>query len=311
MTQLSFSVKPLFHQIKLFLALSRTPHGLLDLATPGLAAILCLGTLPPARVTILGLITVFAGYTAVYALNDLVDYRTDKARIVDGDLTSTGYLDGIFARHPLAQGFLSFREGLFWVLSWATIALVGAYLLNPVCAWIFITGCILEAVYCLMLKISHWRTLVAGVIKTLGGVAAVFAVDPHPSPLFLIILFLFIFFWEIGGQNIPADWHDLKIDKPGLAQTVPVRYGPQRSCLIILGSLILSLIMLLPLLLVSPLQASGWIIPLAIGAGILLLIIPAVRLCQTQDRSQATMLFNKASYFPLALLLLTVFSGLG
>ncbi len=307
MAQLIFSPKPLFHQTKLFLALSRTPHGLLDLATPGLAAILCLGSLPPAGVTLVGLITVFAGYTAVYALNDVVDYRADKAKLAAGGLPGSGYLDGIFVRHPLAQGLLSFKEGLLWVLAWAAVALLGAFWLNPVCAWIFIAGCLLEAVYCLMLQISHWRTLVAGLIKTLGGVAAVYAVNPWPSPLFLTLLFFFIFFWEIGGQNIPADWHDLDADRSGQAQTLPVRCGSQRSCQTILGSLIISLLLLPPLLLVSPLRFSGWLVTLAIGAGVYLLILPAVRLYRTRNRAQAIALFNQASYFPLVLLLLTVF----
>ena len=192
------------------------------------------------------------------------------------------------SRHPLAQGLLSLQEGLLWASGWATIALLGAYWLNPVCLWIFIAGCFLEAAYCLMLKISHWRTLVAGVVKTLGGLAAVYAVNPHPSPLFLILLFFFIFFWEIGGQNIPADWHDLEADKSGLARTLPVRYGPQKSCRIIFGSLTISIILLLPLLLVSPLKFSGWMFLMAIGAGVYLLLMPAAQLCRTQNRSQAT-----------------------
>ena len=79
MNQLLLSRSSVIHRLKLFLALSRTPHGLLDLATPGLAALLCLGGFPTPGVTLLGLLTVFAGYTAVYALNDLVDYRTDLA----------------------------------------------------------------------------------------------------------------------------------------------------------------------------------------------------------------------------------------
>lgn len=307
MDQLLLSRKTFIHQIKLFLALSRTPHGLLDLATPGLAAILCLGTLPPAGITIVGLITVFAGYTAVYALNDLVDYRTDKANLAGAGLTASGYLDGIFVRHPLAQGLLSMKEGLLWVLGWATIALLGAYWLNPVCVWIFIAGCFLEAVYCLMLKISHWRTLVAGIIKTLGGLAAVYAINPHPSPIFLILLFFFIFFWEIGGQNIPADWHDLEADTLGLAKTMPVRYGPQKSSRIIFVSLTLSIILLLLVLLVSPLNFSGWIFLMVIGAGVYLLLMPAAHLCQTQNSSQATAVFNKASYFPLAILVIILF----
>lgn len=71
----------LFAVFKLLLGLSRTPHGLLDVATPGLAALLCLGHFPDTSVIIVGLITAFAGYTAVYALNDLVDRRVDRERL--------------------------------------------------------------------------------------------------------------------------------------------------------------------------------------------------------------------------------------
>jgi 4-hydroxybenzoate polyprenyltransferase len=302
----SLSQQSFRHRLNLFLALSRTPHGLLDLATPGLAALLCLGGFPPLGVTVLGLITVFAGYTAVYALNDVMDYRADKAKIGEGGLTGEGYLDGVMVRHPMAQGLLSFKEGLAWVLAWTAVALTGAYLLNPICALILILGCILEAVYCFMLTISHWRTLVSGVVKTLGGVAAVYAVNSNPSLLFLMLLFLFIFSWEIGGQNLPADWHDLEADRRWQAKTVPVRYGPEGSCKIILGALILTVILLLPLMAASPLRFPGWTLALAVSAGGGLLIIPALRLCQTRERSQATALFNRASYFPVAILVITV-----
>jgi 4-hydroxybenzoate polyprenyltransferase len=303
---LPLSQPSVVHRLKLFLALSRTPHGLLDLATPGLAALLCLGGFPPAKVLLLGLITVFAGYTAVYALNDLVDYRTDIAKISAGRTPEEGYLDGVMVRHPMAQGLLSFREGLVWALAWTAVALTGAYLLNPVCALIFIAGAVLETVYCLMLRVSHLRTLVSGVVKTLGGIAAAFAVDPRPSPVFLVLLFLWIFSWEIGGQNVPNDWHDLEEDLRWQAQTVPVLYGAEGSAKVILGSLTASVI-LLPLLQgASPLDFPGELKLLSFAAGVILLIIPALRLYQAQERSRAAALFNYASYYPLVILLLTL-----
>ena len=75
------SHQPLFNRIKLFLALSRTPHGILDMATPALGALLWLGAFPPWPVVVIGLLTAFAGYTAVYALNDIIDFRVDKERV--------------------------------------------------------------------------------------------------------------------------------------------------------------------------------------------------------------------------------------
>ena len=70
-----------FSRLKLFWALSRTPHGLLDMATPALGALLWLGRFPSLELIVIGLITTFAGYTAVYALNDVIDYRVDKEKI--------------------------------------------------------------------------------------------------------------------------------------------------------------------------------------------------------------------------------------
>jgi hypothetical protein len=71
------------------------------------------------------------------------------------------------------------------------------------------------------------------------------------------------------------------------------------------------MLLLLPLMAVSPLRFPWWLMALAVGAGLYLLIVPTVRLCQTGERSQATVLFNKASYFPLAVLLITVVALLG
>ena len=213
-------------KVKLFWALSRTPHGLLDMATPAFAALLWLGTFPSLYVTVLGLITTFAGYTSVYALNDVIDYRVDKEKLQRGGFQdSDNYLDGVMVRHPMAQGFLSFREGLMWSVAWGILAVIGAYLLNPACVVIFMSAAVLETIYCRMWRVSHLRTIVSGAVKTSGAIAAVFAVDPKPSPLFLFILFLCLFFWEIGGQNIPADWTDIEEDQQLNARTIPVRFG--------------------------------------------------------------------------------------
>ena len=89
---------------KLFFGLSRTPHGLLDVATPAMAALLMMGSCPPVWVVIVGLVTAFAGYTAVYALNDLVDYRVDQERLSSrSDQPQHFHVDEILAPHPVAQ----------------------------------------------------------------------------------------------------------------------------------------------------------------------------------------------------------------
>ncbi len=196
-------------RLKLFFALSRTPHGLLDMCTPGFGALLWLGELPSFFIIVIGMITTFAGYTAVYALNDVIDYKVDKEKAAQGGLSRSGAdLDGVLVRHPMAQGYLGFKEGVFWSVAWSLVALVGALILNPICVLIFVGGVALETIYCLLWRVSPFRTFISGAVKTSGALAAVFAVDPNPSGTYLVVLFLLLFFWEIGGQNISNDWAD-------------------------------------------------------------------------------------------------------
>ncbi len=305
MTQMQIDKYPsFFYRLKLFLALSRTPHGLIDMATPVFAALLWIGHIPSFTVVFLGLLTTFSGYTAVYALNDIVDYRQDRlsARQSGSCPAANGDLDAILVRHPMACGFLSFREGLAWTVFWAALAVVGAYLLNPTCLWIFAAGCALETIYCLLWRVSHYRTLVSGAVKTLGAVAAIFAVDPHPSAAFLIALFLCLFFWEIGGQNIPNDWTDVETDSRSGAKTVPVRLGNHRSSLIILGSILLALPLNTAVFQLSPVHYPPIYLVAALSTGIYLLLLPALRLWVSRSPQDAMTLFNRGSYYPLLLM---------
>jgi 4-hydroxybenzoate polyprenyltransferase len=292
-------------RLKLFFALSRTPHGLLDMTTPGLAALLWLGEFPPLKTIVLGVITAFAGYTAVYAVNDLVDYRTDKEKLrLGGFQDSRNYLDAAIIRHPLAQGVLSIREGLMWAATWSVVALFGAFLLNPFCILIFLAGCALEIVYCLMWNVTPFRNLVSGVVKTCGPIAGVFAVDRDPSFPFLVLLFFWLFFWEIGGQNIPNDWAEIEEDQKFRARTMLVSYGAVTASAIILGTLVLAVGVNLWLLGVSTQGFSLLYLAVSLAIGFVLLLLPAFRLYQTRKRQDALTLFGRASYYPLACLIL-------
>ena len=292
-------------KLKYFLALSRTPHGILDMATPALVALLWQGSIPTLRVILLGLITAFAGYTAVYALNDLVDYRHDRKKMEQGGFGQTGTdLDALMVRHPLAQGLLTIKEAVLWTVVWAVIALTGACLLNPFCIAVFLGAALLETLYCLLWNTSPFRTLVSGVVKTAGPLAAAFAVDPRPSPVFLLILFLWLFFWEIGGQNVPNDWTDLEQDRFFEAKTIPVRFGTDWARAIIFLSLILAVGLNGLLMNISRLGGENFPLLFSLGAGLFLLLIPGYRLLRRGDRPQALILFNRASYYPLTLLII-------
>ncbi len=296
-------------KIKLFLALSRTRHGLLDICTPLLAALLWLGHIPDPRTTVLGILAAVGGYTSVYALNDIVDYRSDKeklGRTAEGQ--KGAYLDGTSIRHPLARGYLSMKEAVAWAGGWGVLSLAAAFLLNPVCALILVVGCILETVYCLLLRVSPYRVLVSGIVKTLGGLAAVFAVDPSPAPVLLLLIFFWLFFWEIGGQNIPADWHDIEEDTLLKARTVPVAFGPDKASAIALGTLSASLLLSGILFQAVPLPFPSYLYLAVLAVGIYFFLIPALRLRQERDRVAAASLFNRASWYPCALLVVTFFA---
>ena len=296
----------------LFLALSRTPHGLLDICSPLVVAVLWLGRLPAPQIIVQGTIAAFAGYTAVYALNDIIDYQNDRKKISQsGFHRNIGYLDAAFVRHPLAQGFITMPEAIAWAGGWMLISLLNAYLLNPVCALILIIGCALEIMYCLLLQVSHLRTLVSGIVKTLGGLAAIFAVDFSPAPGLLLLIFFWLFFWEIGGQNVPADWHDIEEDISLDAQTVPVSLGPKNASIIVLATLSISIVFSAAVFRLAPLQVP---LPLYLGVlvgGIYLLFIPAVHLFKTKNRDEASALFNRASYYPFLLFILALLALVG
>lgn len=289
-------------RIKLFLALSRTPHGLLDMTTPAFGALIYLGNFPPARVILIGLLTAFAGYTAVYAANDIIDYRSDRKRITNQDAEAAGYLDSIMIRHPMAQGLLTFREGVAWAVGWSMVALIGAWLLHPACALIFLSGAALETIYCLLWRVSPLRAVVSGFVKNMGAIAALFAVDPNPDPGFMLLLFLCLFFWEIGGQNIPHDWSDIEEDRRFDAQTIPVRLGEETSARLAFGCILIATALCLGLFHLTFPESRGAALAAAFAVCAVLLLLPGFKLFQTKQREAAMALFNKASYFPAAML---------
>ena len=291
-----------------FLALSRTPHVLVDIAMPAVAALLYLGAFPPMKVILLGLVAAFAGYTAVYALNDLVDHEIDREKLAysgfDDSGKAEGYLDSLLTRHPVALGLLGYKAGLIWAVGWAMVSFVAAYMLNPVCAFILCLGAALEFVYCVTVRMSQLRILVSGTVKTMGAMAAVFAVDPHPSPVLTLLLFTWIFFWEIGGQKLPADWHDIEEDRQVGAKTIPAWLGKKITGAIILIALAVTVAINAILLAVSPAGSPLWWFVPAAGIWLFLLLSPALRLNITLDQNDVSVFFTRSSWYPMAMLII-------
>ena len=288
-------------KLQFFFALSRTHHGVLDMMAPVFTALIYLGHFPDLSIVLAGVITVFSGYTAVYALNDIVGYTDDRNNIRPDDKKGTD-LDSILIRHPLAQGVISLKSAAAWAGFWSVAAVLGAYYLNPVCILIFLGGALLEIIYCYLLKITYLRIVINGFVKAAGPVAAVFAVDTSPDPLFLCLIFGFFFLWEAGGQNIPNDYTDIEEDRQINAKTLPLIFGRNMASSLIIGLLAAALGVMTALFFLSPIDFN-WISYLIFGAGsFFLLMLPAQKLKKTGKNQSAMALFNKASYYPFFLL---------
>lgn len=294
---------------KLFLGLSRTPHGILDLATPAMAAMLWLGHFPPITVVLMGLITAFAGYTAIYALNDLVDFRVDRERIGLAMVKSDRLrVDEFMVRHPVARGMLPFRSGLIWCVFWAAIALAGAWWLNPLCVILFVASAALETLYCKLLRITHLKIIPSAMVKATGGLAGVLAVDPHPSLSFLALLIMWLAAWEVGGQNIANDIVDMEDDCRVSAKTTLTVKGVPEAVFRMLSANSMAVLAGVAIYWVAG-SGVGPLYP--VGAALLgwcLLLEPARRLYYDPTQTTAASLFNRASYMPPAFLILVLIS---
>ncbi len=287
-----------------FFALSRTTHGLLDITAPAFCALLWLGGFPQWQTIVLSLVTAFAAYTAIYALNDLLGIQCDREKFASSQINPGYAVEASANRHPLAQGVLSVRSGLLWAGAWFVLALIGCYLLNPIIMLVLLSAAVLEVIYCLLQNITYLRTLVSGLVKTCGPIAAVLVVDPRPSLFFLLLLFGWLFFWEIGGQNIPSDWNYAAEDRRAHANTVPIRFGFGTAGLVVMTALTLSVIASGFLPLISPARLGPLYILLSLLIGYFLLLRPGYELYRSKAVPLAARLFDRASYYPLSQFLL-------
>jgi 4-hydroxybenzoate polyprenyltransferase len=275
-------------------------HSVLDIAHPAFGAVLVFGGAPRPFTVVIGLLAAFSGYTAVFALNDLMDCKIDCEKLGGYSGKRECFdLDSVGVRHPLAQGSIGYRAALGWVLFWGVLALGFAFLLNPVCSLLMAAATGLEVGYCKLLRLTHWKTILSGLMVAVGGLAGVFAVTTAP-PAAMVGLFAFwAFNWEVGCRNIPNDWSDLEEDRALRIKSMPVRFGRPTSsrmsfllaCLTIIASLLFPFVIAVRFAVVFQIGA--------LVAGIILLIIPGVRWLRDQKTKSAMLFFNRACFYPL------------
>ena len=297
---------------KRFIGLSRMTHSVLDVAHPATGALLVLGAAPSVPVAALGLVSAFAGFTAVFALNDVMDATVDSEKMAKYRKASEAFdLDSVGTRHPIAQGSLSRRAAVAWVASWGILSLTTAFFLKPVCAAFLLVAIGLEALYCRLLRVTHWKALLSGLMVSVGGLAGVFAVSATPAPLAVVLFALWAASWEIGGRNIPNDWSDIEEDVNLGVRTLPIRFGRKASSRVAaaFASAAILCSLAFPFAAVpagpgagpngGPLRTIIYL-AMAAAAGLLLLALPALRWLRLQTTASAMAYFNKACFYPLA-----------
>ena len=288
-------------RLKDFFGLSRMTHSVLDVAHPALGAVVVFGGAPRPLTIVFGLLAAFSGYTAVFALNDLMDCKVDCEKL-------GGYagrrecfdIDSVGLRHPLAQGSIAWRAAVGWVVLWSVLALLFAFLLNPICCLLMVAAAGLEAGYCRLLRVTHWKTILSGLMVAVGGLAGVFAVSVAPPLPFVAVFGLWAFAWEMGCRNIPNDWSDIDEDRALRIRTMPVRFGRPATARLSFVMACVTIAASLAFPFVIPMRFGAVFFAGALAAGIVLLVVPGIRWLAELQTKSAMLFFNRACFYPLA-----------
>jgi 4-hydroxybenzoate polyprenyltransferase len=101
---------------------------------------------------------------------------------------------------------------------------------------------------------------------------------------------------------------DLQEDLRLRAKTVPVEFGLGDSIRFILASLALAVAMSIVLFWMTPYGLGPQYLAGSLLAGLFLLLLPAYRLYKGESPGKAIALFNRASNYPLVMLLVVMIS---
>ena len=283
-------------KLLLLLDFARSRSAFLSLGEPALGALIAYAAIPSGRVILLGLLAATAGYLCVYALNDLLDLRADRQEIQlsskhpeDWD-PDVPHLDIMTLRHPVAAGALPLWAGVVWVAGLGLVGLTAAYLLRPLCAWLFILCALLQVLYCSLRRRTWLKVVPAGVMVSVGGLAGWFAVGK--AGWGAAAFFFLLLFWEIFGRNLSNDLADVEHDRLVGITTLAATHTPSTAIVTILwGALLMPVVALL--------QPSPWPTRVILAViGLATMTGPALSLNQRRDGGSAQRYFNTASLFP-------------
>lgn len=275
--------------------LSRGRQALINIVQPGIGAVLAIGGLPDARALGIGLVASWAGFFAVFSLNDVLDYKVDAESLRAGEDEREGFdVDTTFQRHPLAHGSLSLRLSVLWVLALTAIAAVGSALLSPLALLFFALAVAIEVAYCALRRVTPAKTILSGLMVGCGGLAGWTAVGSlRPEAL---NVFAFLMFWEFS-RNMANDLGDIRSDASVGLRTVATTYGPVVSArlnLIAAAAMLGSVVFLTQNLIA---------LAVALGSAVWLVALPMEHLVRAPDSERAVRYFNHITWYPEAILL--------
>lgn len=286
---------------KAFFALSRGTQASLSVAQPLIAALLADDHPSPPRLAAAAL-AAFAGFFAVFAVNDLLDVDVDRRSIAHERPYDGTDLDGVGGRHPLARGRLSRRAALTWTGALGLIAVVLSALLSWVCLALLAVAALLQVLYCRLATVTPLKFLVSGVMVAVGAAAGWFAVSPAVDPPRLILFLVWMTAWEIGGRNIPNDLADLDEDRHLGVRTLPVVLGPRTGAAVASGFLLVAgaascLLACVALRSFGPPGLVGTVLVTAVTV-----VRPGLALLRRAEPPVALAAFNQASLQPVGVL---------
>ena len=282
-------------RIALFFDLARGKSALFSVSEPVLGAMLALSAIPPLGTCLLGILAALAGYLCVYSLNDLMDLRADREeiRVSSPDPLAwkpeVAHMDIVTLRHPVAAGALPVWAAVTFVVVLGGVGLVAAYLLRPLCAYLFIGCAALEVIYCNMRHRSWLKVVPAATMVAVGGLAGWFAVGRLTWGA--LAFFFLLYGWETG-RNLTNDLADVVHDRMvGITTLASVHGAPVAAKVILVDAV--------AMVGISLVQPVAWVVRgLLAAVALFTMTLPAVALYRNPDEPSAQRYFNRLTFFP-------------
>ena len=256
---------------------------------------LATGIIPSLRVCLLGVLAALAGYFCVYSLNDLLDLRADREeiRVSSPDpLTwkpQVAHMDITTLRHPVAAGALPVWAAVTWAAVLGIIGLAAAYLLRPLCAYLFIGCAGLEIIYCSLRRRTWLKVIPAAAMVAAGGLAGWFAVGK--ATWGALASFFLLYGWETG-RNLTNDLADVEHDRLVGITTLASTHGASVAAKVILADG-------MAMVAISLAQPVGWVVRgLLAAVALATMTLPSLVLYRNPDEPSAQRYFNRLTFFP-------------